>query len=347
MKKGKRGAEKVLRVMVERKLDSMTNKIIDVHHHIIPDVYKSALVKNGIDKAGGMPIKDWTPEDSIAYMDRLGIDIGIGSISDPGLNPLSPEERKKTAREINDFTADMIKKYPKRFGGFATLPLPEVENSIEELKYALDELKLDGVGLLSNYGGDFLGDPVFEDVMKELDKRHALVFIHPSAAQEDQQRPYYCKIDFLLEFTFNTTRAATNLILSGTMDRYPHIKFILGHAGGTLPYLRWRIDQSYNWMSENLDEKDFVKLSKRPKEYIADFYYETALSTQAPSFEALKHTTNNSHLLFGSDAHYAPENQSAEMIKIIENYENFSDAEISAIESKNALDLFPRLKKEL
>ncbi|APR61554.1 2-amino-3-carboxymuconate-6-semialdehyde decarboxylase [Staphylococcus condimenti] len=320
----------------------MTKGIIDVHHHIIPDVYKSALVKNGVDKAGGMPIKDWTPEDSIAYMDRLGIEVGIGSISDPGLNPLDKEARKQTAREINDFEANMIQEYPNRFGGFATLPLPEVEDSIQELKYALDELKLDGVGLLSNYNEHFLGDPIFEDVMKELDKRNAVVFIHPSAAQADQQRPYYCQIDFLLKFTFNTTRAAANLVLSGTMDRYPNIKFILGHAGGTLPYLRWRIDQSYSWMIENLE--DAVKLSKRPAEYISDFYYETALSTQPATFEALEETTDESHLLFGSDAHYAPETQAAKMIEIIENYHKFSESEIAAIERKNALELFPRFK---
>lgn len=320
----------------------MTKGIIDVHHHIIPNVYKSALVKNGVEKAGGMPIKDWTPEDSIAFMNRLGIEIGIGSISDPGLNPLDKETRKKTAREINEFEAQMIQEYPNRFGGFATLPLPEVDNAIEELKYALDDLKLDGVGLLSNYNEHYLGDPIFEDVMKELNERHAVVFIHPSAAQADQQRPYYCQIDFLLEFTFNTTRAAANLVLSGTMDRFPNIKFILGHAGGTLPYLKWRIDQSYNWMVENLDNA--VKLSKRPAYYISDFYYETALSTQSASFEALKETTDESHLLFGSDAHYAPESQAKKMIEIIESYKNFSESDIAQIERKNALDLFPRFK---
>lgn len=329
-------------MILEKGNDIMNKGIIDVHHHIIPDVYKSALVKNGVDKAGGMPLKDWTPEDSIAYMDRLGIEVGIGSISDPGLNPLDKETRKQTTRKINDFEADMIQKYPNRFGGFATLPLPEVDASIEELKYALDELKLDGVGLLSNYNEHFLGDPIFEDVMKELDKRNAVVFIHPSAAQADQNRPYYCQIDFLLEFTFNTTRAAANLVLSGTMDRYPNIKFILGHAGGALPYLRWRIDQSYSWMIENLE--DAVELNKRPAEYISDFYYETALSTQPPTFEALKETTDESHLLFGSDAHYAPESQAVKMIEIIEDYHKFSESEIAAIERKNALELFPRFK---
>ncbi len=98
------------------------------------------------------------------------------------------------------------------------LPLPHVEESIEELKYALDELKLDGVGLLSNYNGHFLGDPIFDELMDELNKRNAVVFIHPSAPVEASPRARFLTADFMAEFTFNTTRAAANLVLSGTID---------------------------------------------------------------------------------------------------------------------------------
>lgn len=322
----------------------MLKGIIDVHHHIIPKEYKLALQRSGIDDAGGMPIKDWTPEDSIEMMDRLGIEVGIGSISDPGLIPLNEQDRKGTARKINEFQADLISKYPNRFGGFALLPLPNIANAIEELKYALDDLKLDGVGLLSNYNEHFLGDPIFEELMNELNKREAIVFIHPSAAPKNMPRPQFLTVDFMAEFTFNTTRAAANLVLSGTMERYPNIKFILAHAGGTLPYLKWRIGQSYRWMKETLDEHDYVKLTKEPEDYIAGFYFETAISTQPASFEALKDTTEESHILFGSDAHYAPENWSKKMVERLESYQNFSNSQVKNIERNNALRLFKRFE---
>ncbi|WP_055069987.1 amidohydrolase family protein [Clostridium massiliamazoniense] len=326
------------------------NKFIDVHHHIIPEQYRSTLEYFGVGESGGMPIKKWTPETSLDMMDRLGIEVAIGSISEPGVIPiLNPEVAKKLARDINEFQADMISKYPKRFGGFAFLPLPHVNNAIEELKYALDELKLDGVGLLSNYNEHFLGDPIFDDLMDELNKRNAVVFIHPSAPPASNPRPKFLTADFMAEFTFNTTRAAANLVLSGTIERCPNIKFILAHAGGTLPYLKWRIGQSYRagkvWMKDSLVAERWSTLKKEPEEYMSNFYFETAISTQPATFEALKDTTSSSHILFGSDAHYAPEDWSKEMTERISNYQKFDDKLIEDILYNNALELFPRFKK--
>ncbi|KMQ04699.1 2-amino-3-carboxymuconate-6-semialdehyde decarboxylase [Bacillus cereus] len=325
------------------------SRLIDVHHHIIPEEYRSALEYFGVAKSGGMPIKEWTPELSLEMMDRLGIEVGIGSISEPGLIPVvNPDVAKKLARSINEFQAEMIAKYPKRFGGFAFLPLPHVEDAVEELKYALDELKLDGVGLLSNYNGHFLGDPIFDELMDELNKRNAVVFIHPSAPPVESPRPRFLTADFMAEFTFNTTRAAANLVLSGTIERCPNIKFILAHAGGTIPYLKWRIGQSYRsgkvWMRDQLVSERWETLTKEPEEYMSSFYFETAISTQPATFEALKDTTDSSHILFGSDAHYAPEDWTKEMIERISDYPNFDDKTIEDISRNNALKLFPRFK---
>lgn len=318
---------------------------IDIHHHIIPESYLKALKESGVDKAGGLKIKYWQPEDSIKMMDRLGIEIGITSISDPVVEPLDVEKRKEVSRNINEFQAQLIKEYPNRFGAFASLPLPDFESAIEEVHYAFDTLKLDGIGLLSNYGEQFLGDKAFEPLMKVLNDYHAVVFIHPSAPPKDVKRPEYLSVDFMEEFTFNTTRAASNLILSGTMDRYPNIKFILSHAGGTIPYLNWRIDKCYDVIRQTMSTNDYVELSKRPKEFIKDFYYDTALSTQPATFEALKFTTDNSHIVFGSDAHYAPEPIGKEMIKTIENYDGYSDETKSKVKRDNALALFPRFEQ--
>ncbi len=325
----------------------MANKTgyIDIHHHIIPEFYLNALKEAGINKAGGLKINDWQPEQSIKMMDRLGIDVGITSISDPALEPLELNKRKAIAREINLLQAQMIKDYPDRFGAFASLPLPDVESAIEEVKYALDDLKLDGVGLLSNYNEAFLGDPQFEQLMKVLDERAAVVFIHPSTPPNYVPRPKYMPVDFMAEFTFNTTRAAANLILSGTMDRYPNIKFILAHAGGTLPYLTWRINECYKIIKQIADENQFVVLAKEPEDYISDFYYDTALSTQAATFRALEETTPANHILFGSDAHYAPEQIDQSMINTIEQQLDLNTDTIENIKYHNALKLFPRFQK--
>lgn len=317
---------------------------IDIHHHIIPEIYLKALNDSGIDKAGGLKIKKWEPQDSIEMMDRLGIKAGITSISDPALEPLDLEKRKDVARNINELQAKLINDYPNRFGAFATLPLPDVEGAIEEAIYALDTLKLDGVALLSNYSESFLGDPEFEDLMRVLNDRQAVLFIHPSTPPDYVPRPKYMPVDFMAEFTFNTTRAAANLILSGTMDRYPNIKIILAHAGGTLPYLTWRINQCYELIKQTMDNSKYVTLSKSPEDYISDFYYDTALSTQLATFKALDETTTDDHILFGSDAHYAPEKIDKLMINTIENDANFNPQKIEDVKRNNALTLFPRFK---
>lgn len=322
----------------------MTQGIIDVHHHIIPKTYRDALIEAGVDKSGGMPIKQWTPEMSIKMMDDLGIDTGIASISAPALIPLNPDKRKETARKTNEYEAQLIKDYPNRFGALAVLPLPDIDASIDEINYALDTLQLDGIGLLSNYGDKFLGDPEFEPIMKTLDQHHATVLVHPNMSDADVPRPKYLQIDFMAEFTFNTTRAAANLILSGTLDRYPNIQFILVHAGGTLPYLNWRLNQSYAWMRENISDNEiFVDLKKEPKDYIHDFYYDLALSTQPATFEALKTTTDTSHVLYGSDAQYAPKETATRMISDINDYHLYDAQTKTAIMYENAQKLFPRL----
>ncbi|HCY6467359.1 TPA: amidohydrolase family protein [Staphylococcus aureus] len=325
----------------------MANKTgyIDIHHHIIPEFYLDALKEAGIDKAGGLKINNWQPENSIKMMDRLGIEVGITSISDPVVEPLEPSKRKAIAREINLLQKQIIKEYPNRFGAFATLPLPDVDSAIEEVKYALDNLQLDGVGLLSNYNEVFLGDPQFEPLMKVLDERATVVFIHPSTPPDYVPRPKYMPVDFIAEFTFNTTRAAANLILSGTMDRYPNIKFILAHADGTLPYLTWRINECYKLIKQTADESQFVVLAKDPEAYVSDFYYDTALSTQSATFRALEETTLEDHILFGSDAHYAPENLDQSMINTIKHQLDLKNETIENIKYNSALKLFPRFQK--
>ncbi|MCI2954803.1 amidohydrolase [Staphylococcus caprae] len=343
----------------------MNNKreIIDIHHHIIPKIYKDALKKIGVTTAGGYPIKDWEPQDSIQMMDALNIQVGVTSISEPATLPFKRKQAAKVAREVNEYQAELKRTYPGRFKCLALLPMPHVKETIKEIEYALDVLKLDGVGLLSNYDQSYLGDDEFDKVMANLNQRDAIVFVHPSSASSRFKAPQFVFADFIEEFTFNTTRAASNLIFSGTMERYSNIKFILAHAGGTLPYLKWRINETLNTQKYVMEDpknrlKSFITgkksdlakevakhpiryaqmfktykkgldrwstLSQSAEDYMRQFYYDTALSTGESAFASLNEVTDKSHILFGSDAHYAPNDWIAKMEKNIEESRYFNE----------------------
>lgn len=335
----------------------MSNKIMkfDIHHHIIPNEYIKILKELGVDNSAGLKITSKTIEDSLNIMNSNGIDVAICSISEPVTLPLKDSiKAKKLAHRLNEIEKTYIDKYPDRFGAFAALPLPFIKESIDEIKYALDILNLDGVGLLSNYGEYFLGDPIFDPIFEELNKRNAVVFIHPSTPPKNIPRPKFIMADFIEEFVFNTTRAATNLILSGTMERFPNIKFILAHAGGTLPYIKYRIEDTFKFtqylnsnglIKDELLIKRYSSIKKDISEYIENFYYDLALSIHDVAYESLKLTTRNDHILFGSDANYAPPNFSSIAEDSICNYSGFEDDIKKNIFYFNALKLFPRFKK--
>lgn len=353
-------------------------QIIDIHHHIIPKIYRDALRSIGVTTAGGFPIRQWEPQDSINMMNELNIDVGYTSISEPATIPFKKKKAAKVARQVNEYQAQLKKDYSDRFKSFALVPMPHVKETIKEIEYALDVLGLDGVGLFSNYGEEFLGNDAFEKVMVTLNQRHAKVFIHPSSNSANFTPPQYVVADFIQEFTFNTTRAATNLIFSGTLERYPNIKFILAHAGGTLPYINWRIHntletQKYiiqdpknrlkSFMNNGKTEivKEVAKhplkyikmfnfyrhglqpsktLTKTASEYMSQFYYDTGLSTGDSTFASLKEVTDSEHIIFGSDAHYAPNQWIAKMIQDIETTDAFNDTQKTEIFSQNTTHLF-------
>ena len=192
---------------------------IDVHHHILPRLYVEALAKAGHAGGGGMPFPAWDPESTLAMMDRQGIATAVTSISAPGIHFGDANAARELARRCNELSAKLVADHPTRFGAFAILPLPDVKGALLELEYALDVLKLDGVVLLtSHHDGRYLGDPLFDDVMAELDRRGAVAFVHPVVPKTSES----IRLDvpgFAAEFVFDTTRAAINLIWSGTMER--------------------------------------------------------------------------------------------------------------------------------
>jgi 6-methylsalicylate decarboxylase len=218
---------------------------VDVHCHHIPDFYRLSLAEHGIVVVDGLPIPAWSPALAVKFMNDYGIAAQVVSLSVPGVSYLdTAAERQKMARRINDWTRETLltttdPALAGRFGAFAVLPLADpndpldVANASAEAIRAVKTLGLDGVGLFSNYNGVYLGDPRLEPLMATLHTLGVMVFVHPviPTAYPDLGLPA-----FLYEFPFDTTRAAVNLSYHQVFTRYPGIKWLLAHAGGTLPF---------------------------------------------------------------------------------------------------------------
>jgi 6-methylsalicylate decarboxylase len=219
------------------------NHRIDVHQHVLPPFWANELPAHGGDPSGarsGDPksavLPQWSPEVAIDLMDSQEIAIGTLSLTAPGIVGWDKSERRKMARRVNEYTADLVAKRPDRFGNFATVPLPDVDGALSELEYALDTLRADGVILLGNYADKYLGDATFEPLWAELDRRHAVVFVHPAIPLP----PVAGVAGPLVDYPFDTTRTAVQLVLNGLVDRYPGVRIVLAHAGGFVPYASHR-----------------------------------------------------------------------------------------------------------
>ena len=312
-------------------------KRIDVHHHILPPNFVSALNSLNIPWTGGPEVPSWSLQQAHDMMGAMGIDAAVASPS-PGVYWGGDTAfAVKLARETNEFVADVVRDDPEHFGGFATVPLPDVDASLEELEYAYDTLGLDGVVLYTSQGDRYLGDRSYDPFFEELDRRKAIVFIHPTTIPPGADATGLTIPFGVAEFTFDTTRAVMNMLYSGTLERYPSIRYIVSHAGGTIPYLAWRIAGA-SYLPELRDrapKNDGLAL-------LQELYYDTALSTSEFVFGALKEFVPMSQVLFGSDFPYiGPAVLQAERYGL-ENSKVLDDAARAAIDRGNALTLFPR-----
>jgi predicted TIM-barrel fold metal-dependent hydrolase len=306
---------------------------IDTHHHAIPTDYRNLLRKAGIDEAGGRALPEWSPEGSLQTMSELGVGTAILSVSTPGTTFLpNPTDAAALARDLNDCLATVVAAQPDRFGFFATVPMPHVEESVAEVVRSLDELHADGVILLANAAGVYAGQDGQDDLFATLDARSAVVFIHPSdlpGPAVDGIAPYAA--DFLLD----TTRAAYLLVRSGIRRKYPNIRFILSHAGGFVPYASFRMaacitTETGRSLTDSLDD-------------FAGFYFDTALSSSAAALPSLLAFAKPGHVTFGSDWPFAPVAAGKLFAAGLETYPALDTGARVAIERTNALALFPRL----
>jgi predicted TIM-barrel fold metal-dependent hydrolase len=313
--------------------------MIDVHFHVIPDFYRDAVIAAGKGPSISSGFPAWSGPQALEVMDANGIDAAILSITQPVADLGYPDAAKGRglARRCNEYMAKLREQQPTRFGGFAALALPDVEGALAEVDYALDTLKLDGIGLLASYGELFLGDARFDPLLQRLDQRGAVAFIHPNYHPSSRALKLGWPA-FMVEFLFDTTRAAVNLVFSGALERYPRIRFILAHGGGTLPFTAWRLGQA-----PGIDPRRLAGwTSARVAANLRRFWYDTALSAGPASLAALREIAAPDRILFGSDWPYVPaEGVRANVAALAES--PILDAKgRKALGRGNALALFPR-----
>jgi predicted TIM-barrel fold metal-dependent hydrolase len=319
---------------------------IDVHQHYVTPELVDALARAGIRDVGGQPLAAWQPRDSLAIMDRYEIAAALLSVP----VPLSVPDAAGLARSLNEAGAAAVAQSPGRFGLLATLPLPDVDDALEELEYALDALGADGILLLSNHAGVYPGDPRLEPLFAELDRRGVVVFVHPTAASS----PVATLAPSLFEFPFDTTRAVANLVVSGTLDRYRRLRLVLAHAGGTVPYLHDRIVDRAPILARVRREpapttaelgqmlSDGLARSRRRLERL---FYDVTLSANDTVLGCLHALAPRSQILLGTDFPFAQEIGVISTLDGLRRHDGFDDADRHAIESGNALQLFPRLAR--
>lgn len=315
---------------------------IDAHAHFVPRFYREAVAAAGIGRVdGGAPVPDWSAERHVEIMDRTGVSASILSLAPPGVRFLSGEAASRMARAVNDAGAEACTRWPKRFGLFAVLPMLDTRATLDEIRRCFDELKVEGVGLATNYDGAYPGDPRFDPIWSELNRRNAVVYFHPTGPVAPEAMSFGLPGP-LIEYPFDTARAATSLIYNDVPVRYPNLRFVFSHAGGALPVLATRM--------ASFADRTYVK--PRPalgaaavSAGLASFHYELAPTATKSIFEALRSIAPASQIMYGTDYPYV---DAAAVMVASDRFEQLmltlpaSDRE--AIVGGNARRLFPRLR---
>jgi predicted TIM-barrel fold metal-dependent hydrolase len=312
------------------------NLTIDTHHHLLPGFFYEET--NDVHTpVGGLAPMAWTTETSLSFMDDAGIDTAVLSISTPGVHTGNGEKAKKLARRCNEFLAEMIQQRPDRFAGFACLPLPDVDSSLNELAYALDELGLDGVVAFTNANGVYLGDPSLAPVFQELERRKCVVYVHPNASPDPVAHTLGLP-DNLIDFTTDTNRVVAQMHYTNRFARTPNVRYIFSHAGGSIPYMAARF--------AIIDEMGFVPGGEErgtAADMFRRMYWDTALSASDPVLRMLREVAGIGQVLNGTDFPYLRRDLAVNAKQRILESTELSDLEKYSVLGGNAARLFPRL----
>jgi predicted TIM-barrel fold metal-dependent hydrolase len=309
---------------------------IDVHHHMFPPFVQELWKKSNVRTAP--VVMRWTVEATLDQMNRAGVATTVLSVLASGgfnMPKLSVAEHRRLTRMANDHAVKLRSEHPGRFGIFAFVPMPDIDGTLREIEYALDVIKADGIGLSTSYGNRFLGDPDFRTVMEELNRRKAVVYVHPGRPECCDRLTPYVPGSFT-EYPQDTNRTVMSLLFSGTFTRTRDIRWIFSHAGAAVPLLAGRVNSLAKIQLKNAarvlpDGIDFE---------LKRLHYETANAAYPPNMAALLKYVSVSQVLFGTDYPY---------VTVVENAADLmkaglSAAELGAIDRENALRLMPQLK---
>ncbi len=305
---------------------------IDVHQHLLPPEFLEALERHGM--SAWAPAA-WSEDGALKIMDEHEIATGVLSLSTPGPHMGDDAEGRVLARQINERLADLVARKPDRFGMFASVPLPDIDGSLETIRHAYDDLSTDGVVLMASSRGTYLGDAAFDPVMAELDRRSAVVFVHPTMLAGAPAAGVH---PVLADFLLDTTRAAISMVLRGIPRRFPNLKIILSHAGGFLPYAAYRVSNIAGVIDSEVDSAAVL-------DDLASFYFDTALSSSPTALPSLLKFARPGHVLYGSDWPYCMGRTVTFFTDHLDRYADLDEAGHAAINRNSAEVLLPRLAK--
>ncbi len=295
---------------------------IDTHCHVVPPQFITAHhAENSPD------FKRWSVQGLLDQMDGNGIESGVLSLNSPGVDFADEATAIKLARDCNEYTAQMVRDRPKRFGLLTALPLLHTDASLKEIAYGFDTLKADGICLVTSYQGKYLGNPQFDPIWEELNRRKASVFAHPQTPLGDKSER-----DRILEMPFDTARAVFDLVLASHFKKYPDIRWIFAHGGGGLPFLWQRISDSESKRS------DVVKGGLAA--VLKDVHFDLVGAANKIDFELVSQLWGMNRLTFGTDWSFVEAKVTADNVDRL----NLSPADAYAVNRGNAEKLFPRFK---
>ena len=314
-------------------------KRIDVHSHFLPDFYRIAADEAGYGKPDGIPgLPAWSEQAAIDMMDRLGIQSALLSISSPGVHFGDDVKARALARRVNEEGARLRDTHGTRFGFFASLPLPDLDGAVAESCYALDVLKADGVVLKTNHHGLYLGDERLAVLFSELNRRKAVIFIHPTSPACSCCSGISAKYPKpVLEFIFETTRSVVDMVLSGALERFADMKVIVPHAGAALPIVADRVELLLPVLGPVGAHAPDVAGQLRK------LYYDLAGAPVPKLLGALLQIAAKDRIFYGSDWPFTPVKAVESLLDKLETTPLFDEAARRDVMRGNALALFPRL----
>jgi len=322
---------------------------IDLHHHFVPDVFFAYQQRHNAARTN-----PWSPSKDLEDMDKFGTATAMLSITQPAFNLGDRDEIRKVARESNEAAAKLVADKPGRFGNLAGIPLKDIEGSLKEIEYAYDTLKADGICLISSYGDVWLGNTMFAPVYEELNRRRAVIHVHPTSPNCCSNLPILKdgvpNEGAMIEFGTDTTRSIASVIFSGTGKRYPDITWIFSHAGGSMPFLIERFLQfgaSAEIVPGIVTKGQGVAISGNAMPgpevmaQIRRFYYDTAQASNPVAMDALKKVVRVSQIVYGTDYWFRTAEETG---RGLGTAKVFSAQEMRAVDRGNAERIMPRLK---